>query len=303
MAKIFLTGSNGQLGRALQSLFDKDPSVRVMYSMLEHEVAIWEKEILSDTNGKRQQAIALDITDENSVMGAITAFMPDIVINCAAHTAVDLCESEPEKAYSLNAQGVEYLANAASKVDAKFVQVSTDYVFDGTKEQVYTEEDSPNPQSVYGETKLQGEILAKRFCEKVFIVRTAWVYGDGKNFIKTMLRLSETNDTIRVVNDQHGSPTSALELARAILRIMDSEQYGIYHATCEGDTTWYEFAREIFRLTSKEVNVVPITTKEYPTPAKRPAYSVLLNGNLSKLGYTMKSWQEALEEYFRLYMR
>jgi dTDP-4-dehydrorhamnose reductase len=298
MAKIFLTGSNGQLGRALQSLFDKDPSVQVMYSMLEHEVAIWEKEILRDASGKRQQAIALDITDENSVMGAITAFEPDIIINCAAHTAVDLCESEPEKAYSLNAQGVEYLAKAASKVDAKFVQVSTDYVFDGTKEQIYTEEDSPNPQSVYGETKLQGEILAKRFCEKVFIVRTAWVYGDGKNFIKTMLRLSETNDTIRVVNDQHGSPTSALELARAILCIMDSEQYGIYHATCEGDTTWYEFAREIFRLASKEVNVVPITTKEYPTPAKRPGYSVLMNGNLSKLGYTMKSWQEALEEYF-----
>ncbi|HEX3021457.1 MAG TPA: dTDP-4-dehydrorhamnose reductase, partial [Lachnospiraceae bacterium] len=241
MAKIFLTGSNGQLGRALQSLFDKNPSVQVMYSMLEHEVAIWEREILSDTNDEKQHAIALDITDENAVMGTIIDFAPDIIINCAAHTAVDLCESEPEKAYSLNAQGVEYLAKAASRVKAKFVQVSTDYVFDGTKDQVYTEEDSPNPQSVYGETKLQGELLAKRFCEKVFIVRTAWVYGDGKNFIKTMLRLSETNDTIRVVDDQHGSPTSALELARAILCIVDSEQYGIYHATCEGDTTWYEF--------------------------------------------------------------
>jgi dTDP-4-dehydrorhamnose reductase len=240
----------------------------------------------------------LDITDEEQVKAYVSRIKPDIIINCAALTAVDLCESEQEKAYQINAIGPKNLAIAADAVDAKLVHVSTDYVFDGKSPIPYTEEDAPNPATVYGSTKNAGDEFVKQYCKKSFILRTAWVYGVGKNFVKTMLRLAETNDRIKVVNDQFGTPTSALELARAIIFVMETESYGIYHATCEGSTNWYAFAVEIFKAAHKSVEVVPITSEEFAAAAPRPKYSILDNKAFrERHGYYMKDWKYAFEEY------
>lgn len=284
MKRIMITGARGQLGIALYRLL-KDCKEFELY--------------LTDTTASSDGLVsALDITEEETVSSYIKQINPHIVINCAAMTAVDLCESEKEKAYRINALGPKYLAMGAAQVDAKLVHISTDYVFDGNAKTPYTEEDQPNPVSVYGKTKFAGEEFVTEYCNKVFILRTAWVYGEGKNFVKTMLRLAEEGKTIRVVNDQYGTPTSALELARAIIFLMETESYGIYHATCEGSTNWYEFAVTIFEEAGKKVDVEPITTAEYPTPAKRPMYSILDNKALrDRHGYVMKDWKDAFREY------
>lgn len=276
MKKVLITGCNGQLGRALNQLLAKT------------NITIVNTDV--DT---------LDICDLDQVLSIAKKEMPDTIINCAAHTAVDKCETDQENAQRINALGPKNLAIAAREIDAQIVQVSTDYVFDGNTSKPYMESDTPCPQSVYGSTKLAGEKAVMEETEKYYIVRTAWLYGDGNNFIKTMLRLAKDHDTITVVNDQYGSPTSALELGRMILHIVDSKEYGIYHGTCEGITTWYEFARKIFSLAKSDVNVVPVTTEEYPAAiAKRPAYSVLDNKKLNSQGsYRMKEWEDALVEY------
>ena len=182
---------------------------------------------------------------------------------------------------------------------SRFFHVSTDYVFDGNASKPYVETDTPCPQSVYGSTKLDGERAVMEIMDRYYIIRTAWLYGDGTNFVKTMLRLAKEHDTITVVNDQFGSPTSAMELGRMILHIVDSGEYGIYHATCEGMTNWHDFAKAIFTLAKSNVNLIPVTTAEYPASvAKRPAYSVLENAKLNSQGaYRMKQWEDALEEY------
>jgi len=180
------------------------------------------------------------------------------------------------------------------------VHISTDYVFSGDATTPYTEFDMPNPQGMYGKTKLAGEKFVEKFARDYFIILTAWLYGDGKNFVKTMLRLSETNETVRVVKDQVGSPTSARELARIIDQLIWTENYGIFHGTCEGVASWADFAAEIFRIAGKSAQVVGITTEEYPTPTKRPAYSVLENYMLKlTTDYMAADWRDALSEYFR----
>lgn len=276
MKKVLITGCNGQLGRALNELLDGQ------------NLTIINTDV--DT---------LDICNPEQVLALVKKEMPDTIINCAAHTAVDKCETDQENAYQINAMGPKNLAAATKEIDAQIVQVSTDYVFDGNTDKPYTESDAPCPQSVYGSTKLAGEKAVAALTDKYYIVRTAWLYGDGNNFVKTMLRLAKERDTITVVNDQFGSPTSAMELGRMILHIVDSGEYGIYHATCEGITSWYEFAKTIFTLAKSNVNLVPVTTEEYPAAvAKRPAYSVLENHKLNSQGsYRMKEWQDALEEY------
>lgn len=281
--RIIITGANGQLGRALNEVLSK----RSEFTIINTDVG----------EATSYCPITLDIMNPVAVLNLVQSVKPEIIINCAALTAVDLCESEADLAYRINAIGPKNLAVAANEMDAKLIHISTDYVFDGESKTPYKEEEKPSPKSVYGTTKYQGEELVKTHCCQYFIIRTAWVYGIGKNFVKTMLRLADEKKEIRVVDDQYGCPTSALELARVIVQLMETKEYGIYHGVCEGETTWYEFAREIFRLTSKDVKVVPIETSEYPTPAKRPSYSVLENTKLKQLGIYTKPWKEALEEY------
>ena len=276
MKKVLITGCNGQLGRALNQLLDG------------RDITIINTDV--DT---------LDICDLDQVLALVKKEQPDTIINCAAHTAVDKCETDVENADRINALGPKNLATAAKEIDAQIVQVSTDYVFDGNADKPYVETDETCPQSVYGSTKLAGEKAVMKITDKYYITRTAWLYGDGNNFVKTMLRMAKECDTLTVVNDQFGSPTSALELARMILHIVDTKEYGIYHATCEGVTTWYEFAKKIFELAGVTVNLLPVTTEEYTAAiAKRPAYSVLENAKLNSLGdYRMKRWEDALVEY------
>jgi dTDP-4-dehydrorhamnose reductase len=284
MKRILLTGASGQLGLALNRLLP-----------LSKEYQIYR----TDTNESIDQRIkALDITNKEAVNTLMDEINPEIIINCAAMTAVDLCETEQDKAYQVNSLGPKYLAAAADRLNSKLIHISTDYVFDGQAADQYTESSVTNPISVYGRTKLAGDEFVLAHCHKAFILRTAWVYGEGKNFVKTMLRLSESGNKVRVVSDQYGSPTSALELARVILYLMETDSYGIYNATCEGSTSWYEFAETIFKEAGKQVEVEPISTLEYPTPAKRPMYSVLDNKALrERHGYYMKDWKEALREY------
>lgn len=284
--KVLTTGANGQLGRAIYEILKKEDVI-----LVSTDYVVPEMETLFPIQ-------SLNITDENAVMELIQKEKPDIIINCAAHTQVDLCEIEEEKAYRINAVGPLNLAKAAKSVDAKLVQVSTDYVFEGNGQKPYVETDQTNPVSAYGRTKLAGEQEVQKEWNKVFIVRTAWLYGDGKNFVRTMLNLAENYKELRVVNDQYGTPTTAFELAKMIWFIAQTERYGIYHATCEGSTSWYEFAKEIFKVFGKDVAVHPVTTAEYNAKAARPAYSVLENHKLNtETEYRMKDWQAALDDY------
>lgn len=277
MKRIIVTGCNGQLGREINR----------------KAASLQDVEFINTDVGE------LDITNIDSVMKLVTDSKPYAIINCAAHTAVDACETEEERAYQINAIGPRNLAIAASQAGAKIIHVSTDYVFDGLASSPYTEFDAVNPTGVYGRTKLAGENFVKDFADKYFILRTAWLYGDGKNFVKTMLRLSESNESVRVVGDQIGSPTSTSEVAGAILSLLFTENYGLFHATCEGSCSWAEFTKEIFRLSGRDTEVKAITTAEYPTPAKRPAYSVLDNLMFRLTGgYTFSHWQDAIAYYF-----
>ena len=286
MKRIMITGASGQLGLAL---------FRLLGSQSQYELL--RTDVTTSDDGAIQ---ALDITDEAEVKAYINMNMPDIIINCAAFTAVDLCESQEDRAYQINALGPKNLAIAADGINAKLVHVSTDYVFDGLAFEPYEEDFQTKPISAYGRTKQAGDVFVRANCSKFFILRTAWVYGEGKNFIKTMLRLAQTNSKVRVVADQYGTPTSALELARVIVFLMETDSYGIYHATCEGSTTWYEFAQTIFQTAGIDITVEPISTSEYPTPAKRPMYSVLDNKALRvRHGYYMKDWKDALQEYMQ----
>lgn len=284
MKKILITGALGQLGQAL-------------YELLKQKNEYWL--YLTDSHGSDDGLIRkLDISDEVSVEYEIQSTNPDIIINCAAMTAVDLCEKEKEMAYKINSLGPKYLAIAAEKTGAKLIHISTDYIYDGQAKTPYTEEAKANPINVYGQTKLAGDNFVLKYCKKSFVLHTAWLYGEGKNFVKTMLRMADEGKRIRVVSDQIGSPTSAMELARVILFLMETESYGKYHATCEGSTSWYRFAVKIFELAGLNVEVEPISSDEYPTPAKRPAYSVLDNKRLrEEHGYYMKDWIDALQEY------
>lgn len=278
MKKIIVTGCNGQLGRAINQLYGKNEQ----YELVNTDVG------------------ELDITNIDEVMKFAREIKPYAIINCAAHTGVDACESEADKAYKINAIGPRNLSIAATETDAKLMHISTDYVFDGKGTRPYTEFDAVGPQGMYGKTKLAGENFVKEFADRYFIIRTAWLYGDGKNFVKTMLRLSETNDKVRVVKDQVGSPTSTEELAKAIAYLLPTENYGLFHGTCEGDCSWADFTKEIFRLADKKTVVEPITTEEFGAAAPRPAYSILEN-YMFKLtsDFMFADWHEAIARYMK----
>ena len=256
MKRVLVTGANGQLGLAIKAAVTDYPQLSFVFS------------------GKAE----LDVTAAQQIEAFFKNHAFDFCINCAAYTAVDKAEEEVDKAYLLNAIAVKNLAEACKTFGAVLIHISTDFVFDGSKRTPYTEEDTPNPLSVYGKSKLQGEEYIQKIWNKHFIVRTSWLYSEyGNNFVKTMLRLAETRDEISVVNDQIGSPTYAGDLASFLLEIINkpSKDYGIYHYSNEGEISWYDFAVEIFKQHKKAVRVVPIPTSAYPTAAKRPAYSVL----------------------------
>lgn len=279
MKKIIVTGCNGQLGRAVNEFYKN-------YTDLEF--------VNTDVG-------ELDITNIDKVMELAREVKPYAIINCAAHTNVDGCETDYDNAFRINALGPRNLSIAARETGAKMVHISTDYVFDGkSRQNPYVETDRPDPQSAYGSTKLAGENFVKDFADRYFILRTAWLYGDGKNFAKTMLRLSETYDKVRVVNDQFGSPTSTVELTKAIDALLFTENYGLFHATCEGSCCWADFAREVFRLAGKSTVVEGITTAEYNAPAPRPAYSILENRMLKyTTDFMFADWHDAIAEYLR----
>ena len=278
MKKIIVTGCNGQLGRAVNLFFKDNKDI----SFVNTDVG------------------ELDITNIDKVMELAREVQPYAIINCAAHTGVDACETEYDKAFKINAIGPRNLSIAARETGAKLMHISTDYVFDGKGTRPYVETDATNPQGAYGSTKLAGENFVKDFADRYFILRTAWLYGDGKNFAKTMLRLSETNEKVRVVGDQFGSPTSASELTKAINALLCTENYGMFHATCEGSCSWAEFAREVFRLAGKTTKVEAITTEEFGAPAPRPAYSILEN-RMFKLttDFMFADWHDAIAEYMK----
>ena len=278
MKKIIVTGCNGQLGRAINQMYKNRTDIEIV-----------------NTDVKE-----LDITDIDKTLALVREVKPYAVINCAAHTGVDACETEGDSAYRINAIGPRNISIATRETGAKFMHISTDYVFAGDASTPYTEFDKPDPQGMYGKTKLAGERFVEQFAENYFIVRTAWLYGDGKNFVRTMLRLSETRDEVGVVKDQFGSPTSAAELARILDALIWTENYGLFHGTCEGICSWADFAEEIFMLAGKNTRVKRITTEEFNAPAKRPAYSVLDNYMLKlTCGYVAADWQKAIAEYMK----
>lgn len=276
MKKILITGSRGQLGRALNEFYARNDDVEIVNTDVEE----------------------LDITDADAVMKKVCSVKPDVIMNCAAHTQVDRCETDQERAYLLNAEGPRFLSLAANEADAVLVHISSDYVFGGEKREPYVEDDLYRPQTVYGMTKLEGEKAVKNIARKYFIVRTAWLYGEGKNFVNTMLQMSETKSEVTVVSDQIGTPTSAEEVVKVIDLLCRSEKYGTYHATCEGQCSWAELAEIVFRLCGKQTKVIPVTTEAYAAQAVRPAYSVLDNKRLrEEFGYVMQDWRCALEKY------
>lgn len=283
MKNVLITGCNGQLG-------------------LELQIKLKDKFNLILTNRN-----ILDITKYEDAINFINEIKPDIIINCAAFTDVDLSEEQEYEAYKVNALGPKNLAIAASEVNAKLIHISTDYVFDGEgikddfgSIRPYYETDATNPQSAYGRTKLQGEKFIIENTDRYFIIRTAWLYGEGKNFVRTMINLSKTNKEVSVVNDQIGTPTSTTELANMIEKHMNTDEYGIYHGTCEGQCSWYDFAVEIFRLSKIDIPVEPVTSEQFVRPAPRPKYSVLENKALNDLKMNhFRPWQVALAEYLK----
>lgn len=243
----------------------------------------------------------LDITQKKAVEDFLLKERPDLVINCAAMTNVDACETNLELAMKVNAIGPKNLSEASSKVGAKIVHISTDYVFSGDAQTPYSEWDICKPQSIYGKSKLLGEIFTRENNHKYFIVRTSWLYGkNGNNFVKTMMKLGKEKASIKVVDDQRGNPTNANDLAYHILKIAATDQYGTYHCTGEGECSWFEFAREIMNLASLNCKVEPCTTEEFKRPAKRPSYSSLNNLMLkSTVGNEMRNWKEALKSFMK----
>ncbi|MCT2534648.1 dTDP-4-dehydrorhamnose reductase [Aquibacillus koreensis] len=241
----------------------------------------------------------LDITNEAEVYQYVQKANPDVIIHCAAYTAVDKAEDDKETCWDVNVLGTKFIAIAANKVNAKLMYISTDYVFDGKGESPFTEADIPNPVGYYGLTKYEGEKILKDLLDEHFIVRISWVFGiNGHNFIRTMLRLSETRNELNVVGDQYGSPTYTFDLARLLIDMIQTEKYGVYHASNEGFCTWAEFASEIFQQTKKDVTVNSISTEEYPTRAVRPKNSRMSKQKLVDNGFDpLPKWQDALKHY------
>jgi len=244
-----------------------------------------------------------DITDFEKASAFIAARKPDIIINCAAYTDVDGCEQNIEQAFLVNGKGTENIAIICKQLDIPIVQISTDYVFDGRKDKPYLEDDPVNPLSIYGKSKLAGEEAVQKTLEKFYIVRTSWLFGEnGKNFVDTILKITKEKDELRVVNDQSGSPTYAVDLAKAISELIKTTRYGIYHITNQGNCSWYEFTKVILDAANmKNKTVIPVTTDEFPRPAPRPKNSILENRLFKSIGFNLpRHYKEAVEEYITL---
>ncbi|MFC3750505.1 dTDP-4-dehydrorhamnose reductase [Paenibacillus sp. GCM10012306] len=280
--KVLVTGAAGQLGQDVVLLLQKEG----------HEVFGCDRQ-------------EMDITDLEQTVKVVGDFNPDAVIHCAAYTAVDAAESDVDGAYLINATGSRNVALASEKVGAKLVYISTDYVFEGLSSEPYHEYDNTAPRSIYGKSKRAGENLVQSLSSKYFIVRTAWVYGKyGKNFVKTMLKFGQEKPLLKVVNDQKGSPTYTVDLASFVLELIQTEKYGVYHATNSGSCTWYEFTQAIFEdahdilgldFTAK---LEPCTTEEFPLPAPRPRNSVLEHLSIRTNGFEdIRHWREGLRDF------
>ena len=243
----------------------------------------------------------IDLSTEDGAKNFILKNKPETVIHCAAYTAVDKAESEAEMAITVNGLGARRVAEACREIDAKMLFVSTDYVFGGDGKTPYETADEKNPVNTYGRSKLLGEDAVSMILKKYFIVRTSWVFGkNGKNFVKTMLNLADKNKKLRVVNDQIGSPTYTADLAPLLVDMIQTDKFGVYHATNEGFCSWADFAKEIFKQANKKVEVEPITTADYPTPAKRPFNSRLSKKSLDDAGFKrLPSWESAVERYLK----
>ncbi|MBR5532169.1 MAG: dTDP-4-dehydrorhamnose reductase [Bacteroidales bacterium] len=283
MAKLLITGANGQLGNEMRCIAQNDKFNSYIFT----DVA------------------KLDITDFNAVCNFAELSKPDIIINCAAYTSVDKAEEEIELCSRINCLAVENIAKAAKNVGAKVIHISTDYVYSGDAQMPYSEEDETNPKSVYGTTKLEGEMrLLNILPEESIVIRTSWLYSSfGKNFVKTMILLGNERDSLNVVCDQRGTPTYARDLAKAIITIVETRDFvaGVYNFSNEGECSWYDFACEIHKLAGIDCLVKPIATNEYPTKAARPAYSVLDKTKIKNIyRIDIPEWRESLKECIRL---
>jgi len=286
---VLVTGANGQLGQSLQFIASKYPAIQFVFC----------------------SSSDLDITNKQNCQAVFSKYNPNYCINTAAYTAVDKAENEPEKAHLINVIGAKNLAEVCNQFSTKLLHVSTDFVFDGNHTKPYTESDIPNPTGVYGQTKLDGEKAIQETFDNYFIIRTSWVYSQfGNNFMKTMLRLASERDTLSVVNDQIGTPTNAVDLAEVLVTIIQSDchpelvegrqpttnNFGIYHFSNEGQCSWYDFAKKIFEIHKIKINLLPIPTTSYPTPAKRPSYSVLDKSKIKTVfGVVVKDWESSLK--------
>lgn len=280
---VLVTGGAGQLGQSLQFIAPNYPDIQFVFCT----------------------SSELDIANLESCKEIFSKHQPDYCINAAAYTAVDKAESEPKKAHLINTIGAKNLAEVCKKCDVILLHISTDFVFDGKKTVPYTEEDLPNPTGVYGQTKLDGEIMIQQTYEKHFIIRTSWVYSQfGNNFMKTMLRLAAERDSLSVVNDQIGTPTNAVDLAETLVKIITfniqhpTSNFGIYNFSNEGQCSWYDFAKKIFEINNIRINLQPIPTTNFPTPAKRPNYSVLDKSKIKEtFSLKIKNWEESLKTF------
>ena len=279
--KILITGANGQLGTELHEILEREFPGQTLYTDVQE----------------------LDLTNAKAVDSYVANNEITHIVNCAAYTAVDRAEEEKMLCAAVNTDAVKNLAMAADANGAKIIHISTDYVFDGTNHRPYRESDKVNPISQYGTTKRKGETLLLALAPQAIIIRTAWLYSaHGKNFVKTMLRLADSQPEIKVVCDQIGTPTFARDLARAVVKVLQSHQWvpGIYHFTDEGAASWYDFAKAIFRIAGKDVKVTPIPTEDYPTPASRPSYSILDRTRIkATYGIAIPHWEEALADCLR----
>jgi dTDP-4-dehydrorhamnose reductase len=276
--KVLIIGSEGMLGHDLVDILSA-----------EHEIST-------------TTIYTLDITDIDKTIETVGNINPDVVIHAAAFTDVDVSESKADLAYQVNSLGTRNVAVACKETDSALVYICTDYVFDGTKGSPYYEYDQTNPLGVYGKTKHLGEVYIRDLLNRFYIVRTSWLYGyHGPNFITTMLKLAETHDSISVVGDQIGSPTYTVDLAKAIANLIKKPAYGIYHVTNSEHCSWFEYAQLIFEIAGKKVELNPVTTEEFGSPAPRPKYSVLENYNWKMEGFPkIRSYKEALREYMAL---
>ena len=300
--KIFVTGVAGQLGHDVMNELAKRG-----YEGIGSDLAPEYTGIQDGSAVTKMPYVSLDITNKNAVEQTLEQIHPDVVIHCAAWTAVDMAEDDDkvEKVRAVNAGGTENIALVCKKLDCKMVYISTDYVFDGQGETPWDPDCKDyKPMNVYGQTKLEGELAVSRNLEKYFIVRIDWVFGvNGKNFIKTMLNVGKTHDTVRVVKDQIGTPTYTYDLARLLIDMVETDKYGYYHATNEGGyISWYDFTCEIYRQAGYDTKVIPVTTEEYGmSKAARPFNSRLDRSKLVKNGFTpLPTWQDALSRYLKI---